>query len=65
MNKLVNIELRYHNMQQAELCTVPHIPMHGLKPFWNDHLSDLKDKSIFGATCGGTQGNPSLVIFFV
>ena len=34
-------------LQQAELCTVPHIPVNGLKPFWNDHLVDLKDKSIF------------------
>ena len=34
-------------LKQAERATIPSIPCSALKPFWNDHLDDLKQKSIF------------------
>jgi len=31
----------------AEKACIPQVPVGGLKPFWNDHLNELKDKSIY------------------
>jgi exonuclease III len=45
-------------LQQAELYTVPHIPVQGLKPFWNDYLSELKEKSIFWGNLWKNAGKP-------
>ena len=45
-------------LQQAELHTVPHIPVHGLRPLWNDYLDELKDKSIFWGNMWKNAGKP-------
>jgi hypothetical protein len=37
---------------------VPHIPVHALKPFWNDYLDELKDKSIFWSSLWKNAGKP-------
>jgi hypothetical protein len=39
-------------LQQAELIAVPHVPVNSLKPFWNEHLDSLKEKSVFGGDYG-------------
>jgi hypothetical protein len=36
-----------HALQQAEVLTVPRIPQKSLKPFWNEYLDELKEKSVF------------------
>ena len=33
-------------LRNSERCTIPRIPHAALKPFWNDELDDLKEKSI-------------------
>ena len=34
-------------LQQAEFNTVPRVPLNSLKPFWNEYLDSLKEKSVF------------------
>ena len=59
-NHLASIEFIYSEtvavLQQCELLTVPRIPQKSLKPFWNEFLDDLKEKSCFGVVFGRTLG---------
>jgi hypothetical protein len=42
-----------HTLQNAEYFTVPRVPSNSLKPFWNEYLDELKEKSVFlGYTLG-------------
>ena len=36
-----------NSLLTAEQLTIPRIPCSALKPFWNDHLDELKHKSLF------------------
>lgn len=40
-----------HALQQAERLTVSPILYNGLNPFWNGHLDELKEKSVFWVAC--------------
>jgi hypothetical protein len=46
-------------MLELELNTVPRVPCNSLKPFWNDHLDALKDKSVFWGKLGQC-GSPKI-----
>ena len=44
INSLWNIVCSLHN---ASLLTIQRIPIHSLKPYWNEELDHLKSDSIF------------------
>jgi hypothetical protein len=58
----IAIEIMYNNivhaLQQAEMLTVPHVPVSSLKPFWNKHLDSLNDSSIFWGNPWNEAGRP-------
>jgi len=45
-------------LQQCELFTVPRIPQRSLKPFWNEYLDELKEKSVFWGSVWKDAGCP-------
>ena len=45
-------------LKSAELQCIPSIPSTALKPFWNDYLDELKQKSIFWHTLWKEVGRP-------
>lgn len=45
-------------LQEAELHTVPHIPVLALRPFWNDYLDELEDESIVCGNLWENAGKP-------
>ena len=45
-------------LQQAEQVAVPRIPYKSLKPFWTEHLDDLKEKSVFWGRLWVDAGRP-------
>jgi len=45
-------------LQSAEASTVPRIQHNSLKPFWNEHLDDLKQKSMFWDMVWKDAGRP-------
>jgi hypothetical protein len=47
-----------HALQSAERVTVPCIPHSALKPFWNEHLDNLKQKSILWHSIWINAGRP-------
>ena len=53
-----------HALQQAELNTIPSIPIHSLKPFWNEYLDELKSKSIMWHTIWHNAGRPKSGVIF-
>ena len=62
-----NVAINNHYMnivsalKKAERATIPLIPHNALKPFWNDHLDDLKHKSILWHDIWCNSANPSRV----
>ena len=46
-------------LNRAERATIPRIPYSALRPFWNDELDDLKDKSIFWHNLWKSAGCPA------
>lgn len=45
-------------LQQTETLTIPRIPYKGLKPFWNDYLDELKERSVFWGRLWTDAGRP-------
>lgn len=54
-NMYVNI---VNALRHAEFSTVPRVPQHCFKPFWNEHLDDLKEKSVFWGRLWMDAGRP-------
>ena len=46
------------SLQSAELVSIPRVPVNSLKPFWNEHLDELKEKSIFWCRLWKDAGRP-------
>ena len=42
----------------AQHSTIPCIPYNALKPFWNDYLDEMRDKSIFWHFMWASAGRP-------
>ena len=45
-------------LQQTKASTIPRIPYNGLKPFWNDYLDELKERSVFWGRLWTDAGRP-------
>lgn len=52
-----------NSLLTAEQLTIPRIPCSALKPFWNDHLDELKHKSLFWhyMWCSANKPNSGIV----
>ena len=45
-------------LQRAERITIPRVPQNSLKPFWNEQLDELKEKSVFWGRMWTNAGRP-------
>ena len=57
------IDLHYaaivNTLTCAQYSTIPCIPCNALKPFWNEYLDEMRDKSIFWHSMWISAGRPS------
>ena len=51
-------------LKSAERETIPRVPCGSLKPFWNEHLNDLKQKSILWHSIWVSSNRPTSGLIF-
>jgi len=68
LDNLSDINMCYEGiidvLLKTEKVSIPRIPCSALKPFWNDHLDELKQDSIFWHNLWLSAGKPSSGVVF-